>query len=146
MWFFSLRAVKSSLHVHPFRLLWRRATWVEHFLEHVELDTGARLIFSDCDVRQEIWMPDVATKKIKIIFLINWDNLILIKSLKSSQKWFGKHIEGKNIVCKPCISVSVSIHNPLPLGGVSVPSAHIFGLEMLHLRENIVPITHFELI
>ena len=34
------------------------------------------------------------------------------------------------------------VSGPLELGGVGVPGAHVLGLQMLHLGENIVAISH----
>ena len=40
----------------------------------------------------------------------------------------------------------MGIDHPLPLGRVGMARTNVLGLEMLHLGEDIVPITHFQLI
>jgi len=51
----------------------------------------------------------------------------------------GKYIWMANVTG---IGIPVSIHHPFPFGGVCMSSTHVLGLQMLHLGENIVTISH----
>merc|ERR1719270_1724699 len=86
-------------------LLWRRSTWLQHLLEHVELDPGLALVLGDGEVVGEVLMT---------------------------------HQRGEG--------VPVLVNCPLELGGVCVTSALVFGLEMLHLRQNVESVSHPELL
>ena len=44
---------------------------------------------------------------------------------------------------KPGVAVAVSVDHPFPLGEISVASSVVFGLEVLHLGENVVAVAHF---
>ena len=95
--------------------LWRRSTGLEHLLQHLEPHPCLGLILTDCQVVRQVRVAHQTGKGVP-----GKEALILFCSLPESF---------------PPVLMSC----PLKLSGVSVACAHVLGLEMLHLGEDVEP-------
>ena len=95
--------------------LWRRSTGLEHLLQHLEPHPCLGLVLTDCQVVRQVRVAHQT----------------------------GKCVPGKvasRLVSRSKVRLSpVLVSCPLKLGGVGMTCAHVLGLQMLHLREDVEP-------